>query len=470
MSDWRRWGSHVFDALALSAKAGRHRGDQRTLPMRWQSVSLALTVYCLAALGYLYWLLAAKLFDPYAVGLASGVVSASMLCAKLAELGLGSALVALLPEARDGRVHLLNSAFSAVAAVGVLVAGACLAVAAIALQRLGVIAERPEYAAAFLLMGLFWSLGGVLDDALVASGRADVSLVRNAGVGLAKLLCLPIFGLMAGATSSLAIYATWVIGAAVGCLIGTRQLRGVVAGYRYQPAFDRSMMHLTMRTGLPFYVLNLALMMPTLIIPIVIIELLSPTANAYWYAVWMMAGLAFIIPASSGKALFVELSNRPQALVTGIAHSLRHSLTLGIPIALGLALVAEIVLSILGSSYAIAGATPLRILVIGVVPLTFLDTYVGACRAMRKLPDAIVTTLVGGVAATVGAAVAGQAYGLTGVAVAWLLAQTLTGLWAGWRLQSFAGVAGGAPAAAIEWSRPPGARQPVGASDGSSTP
>ena len=50
------------------------------------------------ALGFLFWLLAARLFPADKVGLTAGVVSAMMLCTQLALLGIGSAFIAYFPR------------------------------------------------------------------------------------------------------------------------------------------------------------------------------------------------------------------------------------------------------------------------------------------------------------------------------------------------------------------------------------
>jgi O-antigen/teichoic acid export membrane protein len=91
-------------------------------------------------------------------------------------------------------------------------------------------------------------------------------------------------------------------------------------------------------------------------------------------------------------------------------------------------------LSLLGHRYAAAGAAPLRILVLAILPLTFIQAYYGACRATHRLPEALCTGAVSGALSIAVAAVAGPAYGLKGMAAAWLGAQLVTGAWAGWRL------------------------------------
>jgi O-antigen/teichoic acid export membrane protein len=148
--------------------------------------------------------------------------------------------------------------------------------------------------------------------------------------------------------------------------------------------------------------------------------------------------VVFIIPIQVGINLFAEASHRPEALGSVIRHGIKSSLGLGILAAVGLSVLADVALSLLGHRYAVAGAMPLRILVLTVVPLTFIQAYFATCRALHKLSEAVLTGVLGGLLAIIAAAAAGLSYGLTGMALAWLVAQGLTGLWSFWRLRSIA--------------------------------
>jgi O-antigen/teichoic acid export membrane protein len=97
-------------------------------------------------------------------------------------------------------------------------------------------------------------------------------------------------------------------------------------------------------------------------------------------------------------------------------------------------LLASPVLNLLGHEYARAGVTPLRILLLGVIPMAFISAYYAGCRARGRLGEAIVTGILGGLAAIFVTAVAGVHYGLPGMAVAWVAVQAIIACWAGLRL------------------------------------
>jgi O-antigen/teichoic acid export membrane protein len=249
-------------------------------------------------------------------------------------------------------------------------------------------------------------------------------------VGAVLIVFIYVLPFVIGTTSSLAIFSSWVVGWLSACLLGAIQLGRSFSSYRYRPQIERHLAMQLLGVGLPNYVLTLAERAPAPIIAIVVTELLSPIDNAHWYAVWQMAWLVFIVPIQVAMTLFAEAAHRPESLGNILGHGVRWSLALGITAAAGLAVLAPVVLSFLGHSYAVAGATPLRILVVAVLPITFIQMYFAVCRATQQLREAILIGTLNAVLSVSGAVLAGMSYGLTGIAVAWLVVQVAIGIWA----------------------------------------
>jgi O-antigen/teichoic acid export membrane protein len=189
-------------------------------------------------------------------------------------------------------------------------------------------------------------------------------------------------------------------------------------------------------TGLPNHLLTLMDRAPGLVLPVIVTELLSPTMNAFWYAVWMMAWVVFVIPVQVGMTLFSEATHRPEAIDKLVRHGLRVGLGLGLGAAVGMAALASVALSLMGARYANGGADALRVLVWGVVPAAVLQVYYARARAMRRLWEAVATATVGGIACVAAAAGAGASWGLTAMALGWVLAQSAAAVWALWRLRT----------------------------------
>lgn len=410
-------------------------GEGRPLPMLLNSMSLILAKVFSLGLGFLAWVVAARLFDPTDVGLASAAVAAMMLCVQFSLFGVGSSIINLFPARQDAPARLFDTAFSVVG-VSALAAGAVfLVIAATMLDELRIVATDPAFAAVFVLLGVFGALGVLLDQISTVARRGDEALRRNILAGLVTLVGVVAVAVGRSGPASLGILLAWAVGSVTAVALGWRQLAVAQIRYRYRPRLERSLGRRLVGLGFPNYLLTLAERAPGPVLAIVVTELLSPAANAYWYAVWMVAWVVFIVPIQVGLSLFAEASHHPESLARIVRDGTRSSLAIGITGAVVVTLGAEIVLQLLGHGYAAAGATPLRILVWAVVPTTFIQAYFSTCRASQRLGEAIGTAIASSVVGVTAAAIGGLMAGLTGMAIAWLISQGLTAAWALWRLR-----------------------------------
>jgi O-antigen/teichoic acid export membrane protein len=403
--------------------------------MIWSSLGLISAKGALMGLGFLFWLFAARRFPARDVGLTAGAISAIMLGVQLSMLGVGAAFITRYPRHQRRPADLLDTAITIVAVASLLFSVAFLLLASGVFTELRVIGTMPAFAILFVVMSLLGTVGTLFDHVSMAQGRGDQVAVRGVLNGLVTLAPLAFLPAVVGNVASLALFATWVAGGLGACLLALVQLGRRPIGYRYHPRARWPMTKDLVKVGLPNHLLTLAERAPGLILPIVVTELLSPAANAYWYTIWMMAWGVYVIPTSVGIALLAEAAHRPSLLGAQVRHAIRSSLALGILAGAILAVIADPLLSLIGKAYADAGVTPLRVLVLGVVPLSFIQAYFSACRATGRLGEAVATGIVTGVAGIGAAAAAGVLQGLTGMAMCWVLVLGAAGLWSAGRLR-----------------------------------
>jgi len=432
----------VFNYLAMAAElahpvfrsAGRHAHPAVGKAMTGSAIGLIVGRMASLGLGFLFWLVAARVAEPAQVGFTAALVSAMMLCTQFAQLGAGQAFVALYPQHLKKPTGLLDTVLSMAALGAIAVALAFLLLARTMFTQLGQVAHDPIWAVAFLLLSVFGTAQIAFDQISMGLERGGQAITRNVACGLLTLAPLAVLPAAGIGVSKLALFLAWVLGGVGTVTVGLWQLWKTCGGYLYRPRLVRSLVPATLTTGLANHVLTLAERVPGLVLPIVVTELLSPRANAYWYIVWMSALVVFIAPQSVGVALFAEGSHRPDAMSAATAQALRISLFFGGGSAVVLWLIANPVLRLLGEGYEQAGAVPLRILLVAVVPMAFTSAYYGRCRARGRLGEAIATGITSGLAGIIITAMAGVRYGLPGMAIAWVAVQATVAGWAGVRL------------------------------------
>jgi O-antigen/teichoic acid export membrane protein len=415
------------------------RGQRKELPRFVDSLALILARLASSGLGFLTWLVIARLFAAEQVGLASGLVSAMMLLVQLSLLGVGAAFITLYPRYRERLQHLLDTSLSLVAGAGILGAGGFILLSGRFFQELSIISQ-PRYAFLFLGMVLFGAVNTLMDHFSISIRRSDQALARNVLFGLVAIGTAAIFPLVLNMATSVHIIIAWALAGMSAVLLGAAQMWQSMSRYLYQPRGDRAMAGQLMAAGLPNYLLTLAERAPNWILPILVTELLSPADNAHWYILWMMAWAVYQITISLGQNLFADVTRHPEQVRQAVAYSQRTSLILAGSAGAFLFLFAPLVLSILGREYAVQGTLPLRVLSLAVFPAIFIQSYYAVCRGTSRLREATLTGLLSGLSGISAAAYAGINFGLPGMAVAWLAVQAVTGVWAIWRTRRLAQV------------------------------
>jgi len=147
-----------------------------------------------------------------------------------------------------------------------------------------------------------------------------------------------------------------------------------------------------------------------------------------------MAWAAFTAPISVGMVQFADMVREPGRSREIVRSGVVWSLALGGSLCLVLVIGANVLLSLLGSEYADASATALRILVVGLLPFVVLQAYNAQCRAGNRTGEATVLGLLVLVSVTVGAALLADR-GATAIAVLWVGCTSVAAVWAGVRLR-----------------------------------
>lgn len=419
----------------MSAKINVFLSNRIELRRLWNSLSLILGRVSSSGLGFITTLLVARLYAPTEVGLAAGVVSAMMLCVQISLVGVGTAVISVYPKHQAASARVINTGLNIVFLTSLLTAVAFLLLSSVVFRQLGIVSRSLPYTFLFLGITLFGTINVFLDNVSIVLRRGDQVLTRNVMFGFVTILGVPLLPLVTGKLNSITVIFAWVLAGFTACAVGIYQLYHSLDEYSYRPELDRKLGFELIRIGFPNYLLTLTERAPNWIMPILVTELLSPVDNAVWYNAWMIAWVVFIIPISVGQNLFADVAHDVGALRSALRRSNRTSLALGTLAAIGIALLARPILSLLGSTYAAAGTLPLRILVLAVFPVIFIQSYFAVCRGKITLREAIITGFIGGVIGLFVAVTFGLRYGLVGMATTWLLTQFAVGTWAFFRLK-----------------------------------
>src|SRR5215216_791595 len=204
----------------------------------WNSLALILGRFSSSGLGFLTWLITARLYATTEVGIASGVISAMMLCVQLALLGLNSAFVALYPKHSPQPSKLLNTTLNIVALAALVAAFLFLLFSSVMFEELSVVSKSLLYILLFLGLTLFGTVNTFMDHVSIAIRRGDQVLVRNVFFGVITIVFVAVLPLVTGSLTSESIILAWMLAGFSACAMGAIQIFRSTREYRYRLELD----------------------------------------------------------------------------------------------------------------------------------------------------------------------------------------------------------------------------------------
>jgi O-antigen/teichoic acid export membrane protein len=407
------------------ARAGIIAGWRRHQDLLHSASSLAAPTGIAAVLGFAYWALAARLFSQQAVGYGSAAVSAMTLLGTVGMLGLGTVLIGELPR-RSVRAGLVSAALITCGLGSLLLGLGFAALAPYFSARFGDISGTPGQAALFAAGVCLTGVTLVFDQATIGLLRGGLQLSRNMVFLAAKLLALPAAAIIMHDQFGVGIAVSWVAGMALSVVPVAIRLR--LTGTPVLPRPDWGVLQGLGRTALAHNWLNLAITVPRSLIPVLVTVIVSPAANAAFYAAWTLSGFLYIVPTHLSTVLFAVAAGDPQAIARKLRFTLRLSALIGLAGMAVLGLGAHLALSIFGAGYASAATVTLWLLVIGYLPVVPKVHYIAVCRASGRIPRAAVVLTSAAALEVTAASVGGARGGLNGLALALLVVFLAEGL------------------------------------------
>jgi O-antigen/teichoic acid export membrane protein len=374
-----------------------------------------------ALAGFLFWGLAARLYTPVEVGLASATISAVTLLAGIAGLGVGTGLIRYLPEAGQPR-RLLNTAFTFNALAALLVAGVYLAGIDLWSPSLAVLRESGIHVAGFLAFTVAATLVAMLQLVFVARRQAGYALAQTGIANGGRLLLVILLAGVGAAGLVGSVAVAFVVAVAISLVLF---LPRVERGYRLRPDFLWRDLAAILPYSAGNYLGQFLAQTPSLLLPLLILELLGPAASGYAYIAWMLGAVLTGLGVALANSAFAEGSNAPASLSAVLSRATAAGLGLTVAGALVVALGAPWILRLFGVQYAAEATVLLRWLAVAAPLVVMTSLHFTRLRVEKRIGQLV---LLSGLVAvlTLGLAAALlPRYGISASAVGWLLGNGL---------------------------------------------
>lgn len=290
--------------------------------------------------GFLFWACAARLYSVADVGIATALISSIGLVVAFSRLGFDTAIIRFMPAYDHSRVF--NTCLWLTTGAAVVIGIIYLAVIDLISPEIAFI---KDYALLFLLFVVANAITLTTGNAFLSLRKANIKFVQNLIQGIRVPLLIP-FAFI-GSLGILYSFGFAYIAAAFFAMV-------IIGNYvSLSLQIDRQYISKTFRFSYLNYLANLLFNIPSSIMPLIIVNLLSPEDAALYYIAFAIGNIALIIPDAMSTSFFVEGSHGIN-LRKGVVRNLAATYAILIPVVLFIVFFGDALLNLFGKDYGAA--------------------------------------------------------------------------------------------------------------------
>lgn len=389
------------------------------------SAALALGTGMLAVLGFVFWLVAARLYPPNEIGEASALLALMGVIALLGEVGVGTLIMGELtlhPGREDGLVS-----------AGMLT-GLCFGLLG-GFLGLGIIdlCGFPIHSGNRVLFVLGCGLTGlwtILNESFVGRLQSHYRTVQQFVFSVAKLAFIVIAA--AWMSGQLSMLLSWLVGVSAALLCGELLLRYYGGSLLHRPDFR--LLRTLKRKCLDHWLLDAGINAPGIIMPYLAAVLVSPTSNAAFTVLWMIIVIVSAVPGGFATTLFPTINARPDEYYSKMRISFILSMLFVIVGVLIIFLYSQQILGVFNPVYAKIGGNDLRFLGFGMIGSVVKYHACAAARLNDRMRSVSGWFALAGIFELISVTAGCYYGGLEGLAIGWSGAMLVEGALMFWFL------------------------------------
>jgi O-antigen/teichoic acid export membrane protein len=377
------------------------------------------STFAMAFFGFFFWIINARLYKPESVGITTSLISVISLLSTVSLFGFNNGIVSYLPKEKD-KNHMINTMFTFTGVAGVVISIVFLLGLSFFAPKLLFIRANPLFIAGFIVLVVLSVWNIMTDSAFLAFRSTQYTFLANLISSFAKLVA-PFFFISLGGAGIFAAYVTYLtLSTGISFLLMFIRL-----GYKPKMDVDKKIIRQTAKFSFMNYLAGTIGMLPTLIIPIWILNRLGAKEAAYYYMASMIMALLGIIPSGITRSLFAEGSHNQKHMKALIKKAVIGVVVLVIPAIIITIIFGGTVLTLFGESYSEEG---FRLLQLMAASLLFTSTnhILGSIFNIRKETGTILGMTVFGAITILLLINSLINLKLNGVGFAWLISQMIT--------------------------------------------
>lgn len=363
-----------------------------------------------AGFGFVFWMLAAKMYTASDVGIGAGIVSSMTLIVSLSRFGLDFSIIRFFPTHDKDKVF--NTSIIVSTCIALLLSLIFICGINFFLPNASLL-KSPLNTLFYFISIIASSVLFMTDVSYVAIRKAKFQLYQDTIV-CSKVLFLVFFVSFGAFGIFYAVGTSFVVGFIAALLLVLR------SGINFKPEIDSNFLGDSFKFSAFNYLSGMFITLPNNILQIMILNRHLVEQAAYYYLVSGIVSLLVMIPYSVSTSLFVEGSNG-QSLKKTVIKALTIIFPLLTPIAVMLYLYGNFILGFIGQDYITGGLDILRLMVISCFFVAVSYVYFAIKRIEKDIKEITALSGIIFILLIVCGYILLPIYGITGIGYAWII-------------------------------------------------
>jgi O-antigen/teichoic acid export membrane protein len=385
------------------------------------SLQLIVTNFSSLILGFFFWMVATRLYNPGDIGIISAILSSMTLIASLSTIGLPAALTFYLPIYRQDAGKIINSCLIISIIISIIFSMIFLLSLMLA-PELKVALGDLKLSLIFIITSIVTTMSLLMSGMFVAGRRSSFQMAKENVFSIVKIFLLVLFSSL----GAIGIFISWSFGLIIATIIGLYLLFKL---WKYIPtiSFDpivKNMAHFSIGT----YIAGIMGSFPRLVFPIIIVRMISADATGYFFIAMMIASVLSGVPESLVGPFLAESSDKSK-FWDNVVNAIRLNITLLIPGLLGIIIFGKYILNIFNSNYADNSFNTTVILSIASVPMSFVTIFNMINNAQKKIMVTIKLNTIASIMVIITSIPLMKIWNIEGIAVAYLVTYTIISIY-----------------------------------------
>ena len=347
------------------------------------SVYLMITNFSNLAIGFFFWMLAARYYMPDDIGTISAMLSSIGMISMISTVGLPIALMFYLPRYPKNANLMISSCLIICIIVAALFSFVSIIGIKIWMPSMRPVLEDFGASVIFVAIAILTTMSILMTGTFTAGKKSSFHMVKENTFAITKVIFIVLFS----GLGAMGIFLSWSMGLLLAVIIGfvlMHKLWGYVPMIALDPKI-KSMVGFTVGS----YAANILFNVPRFMFPVMIINLISAEYAGYFFIAMTMAGVLYGVSTSMSGPFLAEVSD-DKKLWNNATKAIKFNMGLLIPGSLIFIIFGKFILGIFNPNYAENSFITLIILSMTSFPLSVIVIF----NMIRTSQKRIMSTVV----------------------------------------------------------------------------